>query len=206
MPRITLASDSFNRADENPLGNSVWTGGYTGHNSLQIVSNQVRGTTLTTVHLASYTGITWPNDHWSQATLITYTSAVSGPNLCVRLAAAATNTKYWIDTNGSDQYVIKKTVAGVNTLLASSSTVAANNDVVRLEAQGTTITVYVNGTSIVSAVDGAIASGKAGLGLYVDLSLANTIFDTWSGGTFASRLLDGGSLIAGGILQKGLLQ
>ena len=78
----TLASDTFGRANENPLsGGGKWTtpvgvfnldGPFT-FNPMQIVSDQCEGTVLTVIsgaiNGALYKGVAWPENQWAQVTL-----------------------------------------------------------------------------------------------------------------------------------------
>ncbi len=56
---------------------------------------------------------------------------------------------------------IWKNIAGARTSLASEAIDIAIDDVLRLELQGTTLTLFVNGVQRLTAVDSSIASGGA---------------------------------------------
>lgn len=186
----TLAIDLFNRANENPLNNGVWTGGYTSRNAIQLVSNAVEGTTLATEHWSGYTGVTLPNDQFSQLTYSTYSTGGvnSGGGPACRMATSPTLTAYYVDTNGSDFYRVTKILAGATTVLTTTSTAAASGAVARLECKGSTQTLIVNGVVLATTSDGAISSGKAGMVLYVAGALGNTIFDSFSTGGLTTQL------------------
>jgi hypothetical protein len=56
---------------------------------------------------------------------------------------------------------------GDNTVLSSVSTGCVNGDVVQATASGNTITVYKNGTSMLTATDSNYTSGSPGMGFYI---------------------------------------
>ena len=60
-------------------------------------------------------------------------------------------------------YQIIQVLSGTYTPLATSSTVPVVNDVVRLENVGTNLTLYVNGSVMLTATDAAITDGAPGL-------------------------------------------
>lgn len=68
MPLIytTLVSDTFDRANENPLNPAVWSKDPSGVNSpLQIVSDNAVNTSVSQ-GIGVYVGIAWPNNQWAQ--------------------------------------------------------------------------------------------------------------------------------------------
>jgi hypothetical protein len=63
----TLASDSFHRADENPVNPAVWSAGLPSlgvHTPCQIVSDELEP--VDAAGAAFYTAISWPNNQWAQ--------------------------------------------------------------------------------------------------------------------------------------------
>jgi hypothetical protein len=65
---------------------------------------------------------------------------------------------------GHIKYTILKFVANTRTeLITHASQTMATSDVVYLEANGTTLTLKVNGTQILQTTDSDIASGQVGL-------------------------------------------
>lgn len=185
MALATLFSDAFTRADSTDIGAS-YDATYTGKSNLQIVSNAVRGTTLSTGNIESYNG-TLPNDQWAQVTYTTYTAGLSGYGVFVRMTAPTTATWYSTDTDASNNWRILKSVAGVETTVATSTTTAASGQVIRLEVSGSTVArliLYVNGTNILDTTDASspLTSGRAGLGVWVVTALGNSVLDDFSCG------------------------
>lgn len=169
-------SDNFNRADENPLGNGVWTTG-TGMSSLQIVSNKVTAVSNTTHSLEYYTGATFASNQYSQATSLNGPSAVFS-GLAIRWSG---NSGYFVQidmTSGTNTSYFQRWDSGSQTTVGSFSYAYAQNDVWKLEASGNTITFYVNGVSKGSITDSTYSSGSPGIWFY-----HNVIYlDDWSGG------------------------
>jgi len=91
-------------------------------------------------------------------------------------APAVTFYIYWgHDTN---QY-LHKVVAGAFTPLDSLASGWSLGDVIRLEANGTTLTAKLNGTTIFEVNDADISSGAPGIGA---LGTGATLLDIWEGG------------------------
>lgn len=137
-------------------------------------------------------GRTWANDQYSQIKFITIPPATAGwMHAVVRGATdGSTRTGYvgGVDPEnlGHLRYTIAKWVSNVRTTLVThGSQEAAANDVVKLQVVGTTLTLYVNGSEILSTTDSAIASGDAGLSV-LGLSGTVTYADDWEGDDVAS--------------------
>ncbi len=69
---ITLATDTFSRANENPVNPAVWSGGEGGidpseESHCQVLNNALCPTQPDPFDCsATYTGISWPNNQWAQ--------------------------------------------------------------------------------------------------------------------------------------------
>jgi hypothetical protein len=81
----------------------------------------------------------------------------------VRVAASG-NTRYAALVRGDGQLILQKMVAGTPTILGTlpAGTVHVE-DVVAISAVQSTITVYLNGNAVLSAIDSAIAGGQPGI-------------------------------------------
>ncbi len=177
----TLATDSFTRADANPLG-SPWL--YPTGQTLrfQLVSNSVGGVTSSGHCPAYYSGISWPNDQWCQATVTTLTDGDIG--LAARISTSAqTFYSYSHRTVANGGIILEKQLNG-NVYQPDIDTTfnPAVNDVIYLECYGSNITVKVNGIVRLSATDTDIASGNAGIFRYNTTSR----IDDWSAGSFGA--------------------
>jgi len=179
-----LASDNFNRANENPIAGN-WTSGTSTFTDLQIVSNAVRGVTASGDGSAFYNAITWPNDQYSEVKIASLAAAPDG-GPAVRLSAAdKTGYVFSVDTNGTEYHLVKF-VAGVWTdLSAAQSRTFIVGDIVRIEARGSSISEFHNNVQIFSLADASIAAGNAGL--FIFDNSASFIFDDWAGGALVGN-------------------
>ncbi len=183
MPQ--LASDNFNRANENPLNAANWTT-ITGSQALQVVSNACESAGATSqVARELFTNATWPNDQYSQCTII---SAAVGSILTIYARAST--------TTGANNYQFLWTVpaGGLGasgtwkiqhggTQLSTGSIVLSANDVIAISCVGTTISAFKNGVLINAVTDATFASGTPGLGMTPLVAIASNNLDTWSGGS-----------------------
>jgi len=187
-----LASDNFNRANQNPIG-SPWTN-FQGN--AQLISNALSPAVVTANISAAviYTGITWPNDQFSQASL---TQLITGEGYAALVLRHTTGGDYYycgFDASPgfggmgvSTTIHIWRFVGGSLTSLTSGFTTPHVNDVFSCQAVGSAISFSQNGTLLLSAMDSSpITSGSAGL--FVQ-SAAGTLpnvtditWDNWSGG------------------------
>jgi len=124
------------------------------------------------------------NNQYAQAK-VTARSASGVVGAAVRChASAATYYGYYTDSGAS--YLFKM-VAGSWTQLGSNAAALAVNDIIRIEANGTTITPKKNGSTTGTPgaqTDSAIASGYAGLSGYGNQTTARV--DNFEGGNLAA--------------------
>lgn len=179
-----LASDDFNRADNINLGVD-WSPS-PGADPCRITSNTVRAQTVDLPNAEHYDSVVWPADQYSQVRLAALTTVnTRGGGVCVRYGAADM-TAYSLFAHDTG-LLLWRWVAGTPTSLGTSAVPPIVNDVLRLEATGTTIRALVNGVERISVVDSTIATGSAGIMFYTDV-LANSQVDDWAGGDLASGL------------------
>ena len=168
---MAIYQDFFTRSDGGIGAN--WTNI---NGTFGVSSNQAKPLTLGSDSRAQsvYSEGTFGNDQYAQVTLIN----VSGYAGVVLRAATGAYTCYTA-VAGSSNSVIQKAVAGTVTTVATGGPAFANSDVLRLEITGSLLTLYKNGVSVLTGVDTAIASGKAGIaGFNTSLIAA----DNWEGG------------------------
>lgn len=181
----TLASDTFNRANANPIGGN-WTTG-SGDGAMQITSNAAWPADNTLDSQAYYNAVTWPADQWSEVAVTSGTiGGGTGFGVSARKsAAAATHYRLVVDRNASNNIELAKVVAGAFTLIWDRTSAYSDGDVIRLEVQGTTLRAYRNGTQIgADSTDSGIATGNAGI-MYSSTDTAAK-GDNWNGGDFSS--------------------
>lgn len=181
-----LATDSFNRADANPIAGN-WTT-ESGMSAWKILTNQAQSSANTVDCGAFYNAVTWPAAQWSQGTIIAspnFTGSGDGGGVSVRIAAAAKTDYELVVGSGTAGCAINKRVAGVFSTIATSASTFAANDVAYLEAQGTALVAKKNGATFsLSVSDGAITTGNAGLMFSSEGTAVGVTLDDWSGGDF----------------------
>lgn len=115
--------------------------------------------------------------------------------LAVRCATSAmTCYVYAYSASGAHVY---KYVNGTQSTLISGLSSPATGTTVKLEAAGSTVSVYYGGTLQGSATDGAIASGIPGVAT-TTISSINNYYTSVSGGAVASTITLGPSSLPGG--------
>jgi len=181
-----LASDNFNRADENPLGNGVWTVAPS-QDPMKLVTNAATFQTNND-SISYYSGITWPDNQYSKAKLTVDGSigGDAGGMLVVRQSAAA-HTHYRLATDhaATNNVSISKHVAAAYTNIAQFTQAWTDGDTWELRVQGTTISAWRNGVQVgTNQVDTSITSGSPGIGWSTPGN--SMTIDDWEGGDFAA--------------------
>jgi hypothetical protein len=169
VPRNTLATDTFTRANAGNLGSDWDT--FTGRDSGQIDTNFAKPAAITnndgwTTYNATVPG----NDQWAEVMPIRLVDALyTNCGVAVRASAPDTVTGY-VCAFQHDDIFIGKQVAGVFTSLASQaySIGTEPTNLISLEAIGTGLEGFVDGVSAISTTDASIASGRTGVSWYVD--------------------------------------
>lgn len=165
----TSYSDDFNRSNADPIGGNWSTS--TGSIAMKIVSNEAASSGISS--LSYWSANTFPDNQFAQVKISTLEDG--GP--AVRVSASA-KTYYALEVWSAGAR-IRKVVNGTETNLGANFAITPSaGDVFRIEASGTTLTAYRNGSSLGSRTDSDIASGYAGICSY---GSANR-FDDWSGG------------------------
>jgi hypothetical protein len=203
-----LASDSFNRADETPIGGN-WTLDQANVANLSgNVQVWVFASGASDVTNARWNALTWPNDQWSQATQVALGG--SGNNgVAVRIQTSGRGAYHFAPrTAGNGGYLLER----LNTD-TSKTTVASNagiggvaGDVVYMQVIGSSFDCRQNGVSRMTGTDSTFASGAAGLSGFVSSDGYQT--DDWSGGDFVEDPpgLQDDSVLAGHVQASLLLQ
>jgi hypothetical protein len=172
------AIDNFNRI-ENPLAGN-WTT-VTDRNGLKATGTICAGSTAG-VGNASYWNADAFNDN--QYSLAEIKGGGTYQGTIIRVSAVA-NTFYFLDVVSDSAISLYKCINGSYSQIGSQA--AANctaGHIVKIDANGTTITCYVDGASKISETDSAIASGSAGLEVYDNYLIYG--FDNWEGGNVAT--------------------
>lgn len=167
-----LAADDFERADENPLGNGVWSAGT--EPPCKIVSGLAVATnTGGADNISRYTGVSAPNDQWSEILVDSFCCP------CVRIAAGAASYALAADV-GAGSIAIYKRVAGTYTQIGTNiaGSIAAGHRIA-LGVAGQVYSVYDDGVLLGSRTDGAadLTAGDFGI-----LTETTNKIRAWRGG------------------------
>lgn len=178
-----LVCDSFDRANGG-LGAS-WTT-VASEAAPQISGNGFVTNGVGSDSAAFYSGVTWPNDHYSQVRVITANTANTRA-VCGATRIQAGSHQFYrgcvLGPLGAGATCIIQPVPGYSTVASGTCTVAAN-DRLRLSSVGSTHTITINGASVgVSGTDATYAAGNSGIAIYVDTgSQADAKGDDYEGG------------------------
>jgi hypothetical protein len=186
-----IASDNFNRANEDPLAGD-WTTAVGDGGAMRIVSNVATKNAAVDSNNdgAIYDGVTFPDNQWSAAKLsVTSTNGVRrGPALFVRHAFAA-NTSYRIsvDHAASNNCNISRFLAGTRTTLLDFTQAWTDGAEWKIAVDGPAsaarIRIYLNGTLLQTVTDNSsIASGYPGIGVSDSEDVTNVVIDDWHAG------------------------
>jgi hypothetical protein len=179
----TTAFDDFNRADNTNLGSDWTTIGGALARSPGISSNgatccpDVPNDESTALWMAPFTP-----DQFSQITVVGVSDVIIG--VVVR-GSKAEATAYFCgkDRNSFSDDGLRIVRWSVNAfeLTTSTDTTLTSGDVLRLEVVGTTLTCSINGSTVLTASNTALASGQPGFLLQSAVS-GGAAVDDWSGG------------------------
>jgi hypothetical protein len=177
-----MATDSFTNSNgvELQTHSANWLAGNMLSSDFVIDTNAVRtplnrGITL----FAYYTG-TFSNNQYSEATIIQFGS-VSNQHMGVVVRASGGNA-YGFNHDNAGWLVQRTQSYGIPVELDAGSRSPSANDVLRLEVSGTTLTAKINGVTVSTVTDSAIASGSPGIGgIGGAASGTYTLLDSWTG-------------------------
>src|SRR5574343_259563 len=163
---MATASDSFDRANENPLAGN-WTT-ITGVGAMRIVSNTARSVTEARSG-AYYNAQTFTNDHFSECVVgADGSSNIIGAGVAIRVSSSA-QTCYYIYTRLSTTpgVTLFRCVSGTYDLIGQDNSIISPGATIRLSAVGSTISVTHNGDVRISVTDIDIPTGQyAGIWSY----------------------------------------
>lgn len=184
MPIYTqLAEDTFQRADENPLTASKWTlttGGVSA--PIQLKNHQAIGTLVVgNTNSMYYSGATLGANQYVE---ITVGALAPGGVLEFEARATLDSTVGYIVQAQSSALVF---VGGAISLVLSPFSVLPN-DKIRIECLGTKISLFYNGTLMLSQVDAAIASGIVDISLFPATVLTDTSFSKFIAGNLSGSI------------------
>jgi hypothetical protein len=181
-----LASDDFNRTDAATLG-AGWS-----ETSVGVVSNHAKANDTGSDAYGYYSGATWPNDQYAEATLGTTTASGVGTGYGVACRATSNTNLYRLIGNASGWELLRFNTATPTSLASSSATTFTAGDVIRLEVRTNGAncdwTVKKNGSTVTSGTGSdtsPLASGAGGVG-YSSTDATAAGLNAWAGGDFGS--------------------
>jgi hypothetical protein len=191
MPYAAIATDSFTRADADPIGGN-WTT-ITGQGSLKIVSNSVTFSVNNDSGSRYNTG-TWPDDQYAQVKVTTVGGlSTTGFGPVVRCASGAyTCYGLYICASGvASDVVLYKRVAGTFTSLATRTQTYSAGDTFRIEVIGSNLRILYKAAADtgftqlgVSVTDTVVKSGNPGIAYSSAVTSASV--DDWEAGSIYS--------------------
>lgn len=184
----TIVTDDFNRADNASLG-ANWTT-ISGTVALRILTNQCSSVGTGGVQTGVYTGAGWTGgqDQWAEFKVVTKNATADGGPAC-RMSTSA-QTFFICDINTADVAALGasmtidvfRVLAGVFTSIAQATLVINSGDILRCEAEGTTIRGFVNGVQKVSGTNADAMVGKPGIEWWDQVAIC----DDFAAGDFSS--------------------
>jgi len=185
-----LGSDSFNRANENPLSQGGKWSVNSAPDPLQVVSTACEVAALSANCVETYTGQVLPND---QYTSITIKSLIAGNFPQAQIYARSnggvlfsTLTAYEVLLSVSGGLFLYAWVNGTRTAIISSFPITISaGDVWTLVPIGTTIYIFQNGTQLTSTTDTTVTSGFGGIGAAAFTGAGDIVLSTFSVGSAA---------------------
>jgi hypothetical protein len=184
----TIASDAFNRPNENPLVGvgRVWTT-VSGNVAMQVVTNAATPTSVSgSDDGAYYSGVNWPADQYSRANLTVSGTGGTQQGVCLMVRVATGATTFYrlvADHAVSTNVALVRFNAGTPTLLVAFTQSWSDGDLWELRVRGAFLQALLNGTVVQAFQDTApLASGSPGIGLSTVVTSAS--IDNWEGGGF----------------------
>ena len=153
-----LAADDFNRADGGLGANWTTT---TGNSAPVIATNEATSSGAGTFS-ARYTATGAPNDQYAEVTVGTVVSGSNDEGVGPACRIQSGVETFYLAQGNSLQTRLYRCSSGAFTLLGEGYGVVAG-DLLRLTCNGSTISVQLNGYTIISATDANIGSGDAGI-------------------------------------------
>ena len=180
-------SDDFNRSNSTgSLGSITWFTTGNALNPMDVVSNAARGSSGSNQCCSFWTAWAPRADQWSEITIKTTASTGAdylGP--CVRVNPHPSQNDFYYIKAGVNKLEIWKCWGGSHYAVHTGNTTnCAVGDVVRLEAEGTTLRALRNGSVIITATDSTLTTGFWGITTSA-ATLTNSTIDAWAGGEIA---------------------
>jgi hypothetical protein len=188
--------DSFNRADEGPPPSATWTDNALGEgadNQLKVVSNALVANTIDTSCESWWNLSSFGSDIEVYATINTKSGDAQRFELGFLQNPGVLNTKvgymvHFVDSSGTDTIKLQRMDAP-NTATQLGSTVNQEfsvGDIIGLSKVGTTLTVYRNGSAVITETDSTYSGSMY---LYAGIRSTTGVLDDFGGGNWNPHVL-----------------
>jgi len=173
-----MATDNFNRANESPVLLAPWRMGSTQADSAwQLFSNQAIPAVASFVAWTYYDS-TWTGDHYSQGTI--GGPAIGSLFIGVGVRMQSTGERGYVLWDSAGTYKLERDDAGTfTTLISTIANSPSGGDVLKLQAVGSTLTAWVNGSIVGTVTDTTYSTGAPGMVGYGNS--AQVTLDDWEG-------------------------
>jgi hypothetical protein len=168
--------DNFNRAN-NPIGAGAPVRWAVPLGSLNVSSDAVVGASKNVWNWGVVTSPAFPSDHFAEVTV----ANTSGPEGAIVRGSNGAASGYLCTEDSSGQY-IRKVTSGAGSNLVGNANAAVVGDVIRCEAQGAALQMYINGVQVLNTSDNTYSTGNPGLSIYSNTAA----LDDWSAGPLVS--------------------
>ena len=170
-------TDSFNRANENPLAGN-WTTA-PGCGDLQLLTNQVIPVVESVISCAYWNANSFNPDQYSQLRLAAFRANV-GPAVRIQTGGVSRNG-YFAKIDSVNQISLMSNVNGSASVIPPSYTglLLQANDVIKLQITGNTLELFINGVSQGTRTNSQFSSGVPGVWTF----FLNGPLDDWEGGS-----------------------
>lgn len=181
MPQLDSDAFTYSNGALATVSSAKWTKASL-FADLNVTSNQLQGAGAGNDKvgvIATWGGST--TDQYSQVVVSGSSLAFAGPTV----HSDGTGTFYLLELNVDGTHCqVTKCVAGTYTTLQQFVAQAVAGDIAYLEWVGGTLNAKINGVSIGTKADSAIASGKPGIRIFD--SGSSVIVDDWAAGDFSA--------------------
>jgi hypothetical protein len=173
-----LASDTFKRANENPVNPAVWSADIPDSISAsQIINNELCPTSAESI--ARYTGIVWPSNQFIQCQVdaCEFHTEVGEDFASVLIVGRRLNSGngYALEIDGPlgpncNVSFFVETSSGATSFFEGTANVPAGS-IIRMEMFGSQISAYINGVLLMSVTDTQLtAGGQVAIDLFETVS------------------------------------
>lgn len=177
---MATVTDDFNRSDAS-LGAPNWTD-FSGRSPFAVNSNQCGMWWGSGASGSYWSADSFGDDVFAQATVKKLPSGSTYVGVAVRHTSSQCYLARWT----SSQLRLTKWFSGVFTTLGTDAAAPSVNDVVRIEAVGSSISVYLNGSLAIGPVtDTDLTTGPPGV-FGSDGGDGSAQLDDWSGGDLSA--------------------